>query len=109
MATVTFFGSKELAIEQAERKSKLSSTAIRNCFDASKDYMYQDELVGGKQGGKGGQWALIEFDGIVMCPLGSLLIGSRLDTDVNAATFRIAFYGRLIQPIGLGSACRKKN
>ena len=108
MATVTFFGSKELAIEQAERKSKLSSTAIRNCFDASQDYMYQDELVGGKQGGKGGQWALIEFDGIVMCPLGSLLIGSRLDTDVNAATFRIAFYGRLIQPIGLGLGCLQK-
>ena len=108
MATVTFFGSKELAIEQAERQSKLSSTTICDSFDASKDYMYQDELVGGKQGGKGGQWALIEFDGIVMCPLGSLLIGSRLDTDVNAATFRIAFYGRLIQPIGLGSGLKKE-
>ena len=43
-----------------------------------------------------------------MCPLGSLLIGSRLDTDVNAATFRIAFYGRLIQPIGLGSGLKKE-
>ena len=50
---------------------------------------------------------MIEFDGPVMCPVGSLLIGSRLDTDVNAATFRIAFYGRLIQPLGKDSGLLK--
>ena len=106
MATVTFFGSKELAILQ-QGKGKGGGTTILNDFNADNDYLYQDELLGGKQGGKGGQWALIEFDGPVMCPVGSLLIGSRLDTDVNAATFRIAFYGRLIQPLGKDSGLLK--
>eukprot|EP00943_MAST-04B_sp_MAST-4B-sp1_P007359 g7359.t1 len=101
MATVTFFGSKELAIQQDQiNQGKGGSTTILNDFNAAGEYLYQDELLGGKQGGKGGQWALLEFDAAVMCPIGSLLIGSRLDTDVNAATFRIAFYGRLIQPLG---------
>jgi len=71
MATVTFFGSKELAILQ-QGKGKGGGTTILNDFNADNDYLYQDELLGGKQGGKGGQWALIEFDGPVMCPVGSL-------------------------------------
>ena len=45
---------------------------------------------------------------VCMCPIGSLLIGSRLDTDVNAATFRIAFYGRLIQPLGKDTGLLKE-
>jgi len=35
----------------------------------------------------------------VTCPLDSLLIGSRFDTDIHTNTCRLAFHGRLVQPI----------
>ena len=45
------------------------------------------------------QWALIEFEKPVTCPENSLLIGSRLDTDIHLNTCRIAFHGKLLVPI----------
>ena len=94
MATVTFFGAKELAL------AGLKKGEICANFDAAGDFNYQDEMMSVKQGARGGQWALLEFETPIMCPMSSLLIGSRLDTDVNAGKFRIAFYGRLVQPLG---------
>jgi len=43
--------------------------------------------------------AIIHFQTPVFCPLNSLIIGSRLDTDINASTCRLAFCGRLIKKI----------
>lgn len=37
------------------------------------------------------------FDKPVTCPLQSILLGSRLDTDIHSNTCRIAFQGRLLQ------------
>ena len=45
------------------------------------------------------QWALIEFEKPVTCPENSLVIGSRLDTDIHLNTCRIAFHGKLLVPI----------
>ena len=42
-------------------------------------------------------WAVVNFQTPVYCPLNSLVIGSRLDTDVQANTCRLAFSGRIIQ------------
>jgi selenocysteine-specific elongation factor len=42
-------------------------------------------------------WAIVELQTPVYCPLNSLLIGSRLDTEIQANTCRLAFSGRLIQ------------
>jgi selenocysteine-specific elongation factor len=41
-------------------------------------------------------WARIEFLTPVYCPMDSLVIGSRLDTEVNANACRLAFSGRLV-------------
>eukprot|EP00592_Proboscia_alata_P012912 CAMPEP_0194388700 /NCGR_PEP_ID=MMETSP0174-20130528/99987_1 /TAXON_ID=216777 /ORGANISM="Proboscia alata, Strain PI-D3" /LENGTH=481 /DNA_ID=CAMNT_0039180235 /DNA_START=477 /DNA_END=1922 /DNA_ORIENTATION=- len=42
-------------------------------------------------------WAILHFQTPVFCPWNSLIIGSRLDTDVQANTCRLAFSGRLIE------------
>lgn len=43
--------------------------------------------------------AILHFQTPVFCPLNSLVIGSRLDTDIHANTCRLAFSGRLIEKI----------
>ena len=48
------------------------------------------------------QWALLKFDTPVCAPLNSLFIASRLDTDVNTTSCRIAFYGRLTAKLEVG-------
>jgi len=43
------------------------------------------------------QWVELDFQKPVLCPPGSVIIGSRLDSDENANLCRIAFFGRLIE------------
>jgi selenocysteine-specific elongation factor len=53
-------------------------------FDASSDYEFQSELIGSDEqryGQEPVQWALLRFQQPVFCPLGSLLIASRLDME----------------------------
>ena len=45
------------------------------------------------------QYVLLEFEQPIFAPLGSLLIGSRLDTDLYINTCRIAFYGHVLDGI----------
>lgn len=45
------------------------------------------------------QWAALLFDSPILAPVGSMVIGTKLDTSVNANTCRIAFYGRLSEPL----------
>jgi hypothetical protein len=77
-----------------------------------RDYVYQDELAGKEPGPSDGappppqqlqqrpaflvQYALLEFESPVLCPLRGLIIGSRLDSDIRANACRIAFYGTLV-------------
>ncbi|XP_057295904.1 selenocysteine-specific elongation factor-like [Hydractinia symbiolongicarpus] len=44
------------------------------------------------------QYVILEFDKPITCMKDSLLIGSRLDTDINLNTCRLAFYGRIEVP-----------
>ncbi|KAK3245444.1 hypothetical protein CYMTET_44986 [Cymbomonas tetramitiformis] len=55
------------------------------------------ELEGSKP--QGPQFALLKFENPVTCPLNSLLIGSRFDTDIHCNTCRLAFHGRLAQAV----------
>ncbi|XP_050412179.1 selenocysteine-specific elongation factor [Patella vulgata] len=75
-----------------------------NKFDFSKEYRYQDSyLTKDMCDGQDDrmmpikQYALIELDKPVTCAINSLVIGSKLDTDVHANTCRLAFYGRLLE------------
>ena len=45
------------------------------------------------------QWAALLFDSPVLSPVGSLIVGARLDADIHANACRIAFYGRLACPL----------
>jgi len=42
---------------------------------------------------------MLEFQTPVFCPLDSLIIGSRLDSDIHANACRLAFSGRMIEKI----------
>ena len=46
-------------------------------------------------------WALLTFDQPITCPVDSLYIASRFDTDIHQNTCRLAFHGRLVHPIDL--------
>lgn len=81
MAKAMFFGSPEAAT-----------------FDLSNDYCHQEALLEAGGGGGGeAQFALLEFEKAVCCPVDSLVIGSRLDwADTHSNLCRIAFHGRLL-------------
>eukprot|EP00041_Stephanoeca_diplocostata_P013765 m.243693 g.243693 ORF g.243693 m.243693 type:complete len:563 (-) comp19460_c0_seq1:2534-4222(-) len=88
MATVTFFGSDDNAK-----------------FALGSEYHFLDELsVAGADGSTDGtstpsyqhQYVLLEFDSKVNCSTDSLIIGSKLDTDIHTSHCRLAFSGRLV-------------
>ena len=75
-------------------------------FDWQQHYTYQDGILKGKKRREDGseadhdhtqplQWCLLKFERPVLCPPNSMLIGSRLDTDVHTRNCRLAFYGRI--------------
>lgn len=79
-------------------------------FDFSHDYLYQDELLNLAESKKVGdgeapvklpvaQFALVEFEKPIICGKNFLVIGSKLDTDIHSNTCRLAFHGRLVEPI----------
>lgn len=71
-------------------------------FDIDQDFLQQDdylekvEVDGGTSIELPLHWAMIDFQTPVYCPVDSLIIGSRLDTDVQSSC-RLAFAGRLVQ------------
>ena len=80
-------------------------------FDFTDCFQQQDELLGCSlddgamvYGREPVQWALLRFQQAVYCPLGSLIIGSRLDTTTRegaqvANQCRLAFYGPVVHSL----------
>ena len=73
-------------------------------FSYDEDFVHQDGYLEQLEDGRGDDnealplhWALLHFHTPVYCPLDSLVIGSRLDTDINVNTCRLAFAGRLVE------------
>ena len=77
-------------------------------FSYDEDFVHQDGYLeqldddghdhgGGDNDALPLHWALLHFHTPVYCPLDSLVIGSRLDTDINVNTCRLAFSGRLVE------------
>jgi len=125
MATVTFFGAREMAkrlngaaaanngYDPNGSSKELATSSLggnadiaglpRLTFDFDEDFLQQDgymEKLDDED--KSGSdvplhWAVIDFQTPVYCPINSLVIGSRLDTDIQANTCRLAFSGRLVQ------------
>jgi selenocysteine-specific elongation factor len=106
MAKVSFFG---LSDPQQNGALQLSD------FDFSREYANQDELFdlheesrksdsaeGVENSGNlrpTKQFALLEFERPVTCSDNSLVIGSKLDTDIHSNVCRIAFSGRMVEAI----------
>jgi selenocysteine-specific elongation factor len=145
MATVTFWGAREIATQEEERqqqvkedctKLKEESTANKSSqtrllgksslggsadlaglpllkFDWNQDFLHQDNYLdvlptteSNTSSGSSTKtdsllpplhWARLEFLTPVYCPMDSLVIGSRLDSEVNANACRLAFSGRLVE------------
>lgn len=83
-------------------------------FDLSKDYSYAEALLESgpihtHYGNHGNgddvkaklpnQFALLEFEKPVTCPVDSIVIGSRLDMDAFSNMCRIALHGSVVRPI----------
>ncbi len=130
MAKVTFFGTPRsdaangggTAAAATAQLSALSLAERAGAFDFGAEYLYQEELYGAEgrpaaaEGGAaakaaettepalpphhGPQWALIQFDEPVTAPADCLVIGARLDADLNASACRIALSGRVAAPLG---------
>lgn len=66
-------------------------------FEWDREYEHQEAMLGAKDGAKVGQWALLQFESPIHCPIGSTLVGSRLDMDINVTTCRIAFFARIVR------------
>ena len=69
-------------------------------FDLNSDYEYQEQLDT-EEGSEGQEAvaALVEFDEVVFAPKDALIIGAKLDVDLNVSTCRIAFSGKIVLPI----------
>eukprot|EP00301_Raphidiophrys_heterophryoidea_P022115 c6351_g1_i1.p1 GENE.c6351_g1_i1~~c6351_g1_i1.p1 ORF type:complete len:572 (-),score=148.73 c6351_g1_i1:33-1607(-) len=93
MGTVYFFRD-----ESATKSENIVKDHSPFSFD--KEYLWLDELLPTSQECvAGAQLALIEFATPVTCPLFSIAIGSRLDTDVHTKTCRLAFYGSVLTAV----------
>lgn len=78
VANVVFFGADEL--KQADRG-----------YVPERDYLHQDAIED-----EGSQWAMVQFQQPIYAPLGSLVIGSRLDTEDSHNMCRLAFHGPIV-------------
>jgi len=89
MGTCTFF-----TLPEGESPSQSGN------FDQNRDYKFQDELhLADEQHPKGSQWAVLILETPVMCPLESMVIGSKLDTDIHSNACRLAFSGKFLKQI----------
>ncbi len=133
MATVTFFGAEELK-KRLEKElengnstndsQEVSTSSLAGdkdiaglpsiSFDFAEDFTQQDGYIesledGNKVSDLPLHWAVIDFQTPVYCPLNSLVIGSRLDTDIQANTCRLAFSGRLVQKFDVSKEMKNIN
>lgn len=103
MARVNFFGMPPVDISESvsDAEPHPQPCSLEKAFTFDREYFYQDDYVTGQGESSSGldpeQWALLEFERPVTCPLHCLVIGSKLDTDIHANACRLAFQGRLLQ------------
>ncbi|XP_077977999.1 selenocysteine-specific elongation factor-like [Glandiceps talaboti] len=111
MGRVSFF---------SPNSEKEDSVTSDSGFNFDQEYIYQEELQSKQSAAKKSdsdkenasqsdeatksplpnqQYALIEFEKPITCADSSLLIGSKLDTDIHANMCRLAFYGQLVYSI----------
>lgn len=101
MAKVSIFGLME------SDKCCEKSVDGDNVFSYDQIYKFQDELLSDesdstKQTEKElplKQYVLLEFEKPILASSGSIIIGSKLDIDINSNSCRIAFWGKMLERI----------
>ncbi|KAF2069618.1 hypothetical protein CYY_009066 [Polysphondylium violaceum] len=91
IATIYLFGNKN---------NNNNNNGDSNGFDSNKEYIYQDSLFPtSEEYPLGSQFALLKFEHQVFCPIDSIVIGSKLDTNLDTSSCRIAFHGTLLKSV----------
>ncbi|GAM21635.1 hypothetical protein SAMD00019534_048100, partial [Acytostelium subglobosum LB1] len=100
IATATFFGNK-VAVDANNNNINAAMAATHlDEFNSKLEYSYQDFLnATSDEYPIGSQFALLVFEHQVLCPLQSVIIGSKLDVNLDSSTCRIAFHGHLLEGI----------
>ncbi|XP_007254377.3 selenocysteine-specific elongation factor isoform X1 [Astyanax mexicanus] len=99
MARVSFFSRVSRSIPSGASDGSPSEQGM-DSFSFEWEFHHQEEFLsspGETEGKEPQQWALLEFEQPVTCPPLSLVIGSRLDSDIHANTCRLAFHGKLLE------------
>lgn len=73
-------------------------------FHFNRDFIFMDSLEADSDDfPSGSQFILLTFEKKIICPANCMVIGSKLDSDINANVCRLAFSGNLIECIDSSS------
>jgi len=103
MATAHFFGTPASSVEppvNLKTTYTLCQEELNHQFKRNAEYENHEELIAAD---KTQQYAILQFEQPITAPLLSLVIASRLDTDIKSNTCRLAFFGRLLSPVDSSS------
>lgn len=67
----------------------------KDLFDINNNYLYVDEISPDEHQQRG-YFAILEFEKPILTPPNSLIIGSKLDTNIHSASCRLAFHGHIL-------------
>lgn len=70
------------------------TTKPNQLFDIKSNYLYVDE-ISQEENQQREYFALLEFEKPILTPPNSLIIGSKLDTNIHSASCRLAFHGHI--------------
>eukprot|EP01133_Synstelium_polycarpum_P013683 gene13683-16118_t len=97
IAQATFFGNK--VNNPGDLAEQMTMASLME-FNSKKEYKYQEVLHPiSPEYPVGSQYVLLSFEHPVLCPLNSVIIGSKLDVSLDTSSCRIAFHGQLLEGI----------
>jgi len=85
-----------LGHETVLAKITLFKGVKKETFDFEEEFPYQEAIDEDCSSDDFNQYILLEFERLVPLVPGCILIGSRLDTDINANMCRLAFHGKVL-------------
>eukprot|EP00357_Protocruzia_adherens_P032898 CAMPEP_0114986610 /NCGR_PEP_ID=MMETSP0216-20121206/8523_1 /TAXON_ID=223996 /ORGANISM="Protocruzia adherens, Strain Boccale" /LENGTH=608 /DNA_ID=CAMNT_0002349067 /DNA_START=230 /DNA_END=2056 /DNA_ORIENTATION=+ len=117
MGTFTFFSKRALSgsplgssiLDKFSQNLLNSDGEAALTFDYDQEYYYEDDLplLKGKKAENPNRieemFAVVQFDRSIQINLGELILGSKLDTDINLNQCRIAFKGRILTKLNVGT------
>lgn len=95
MGIITIFKSKNINKEILEFANNNLNHKVYQNIDINEEYLYLEEFKDNNNSEN--IFAAIVLEKELLCSLGGLIIGAKLDTDINANICRLAFYGNIIQ------------